>query len=187
VAYLLMNLGAFTVAGLVERHSGSDRLDQFAGLGTRNPRLAAAMTIFLFSLVGLPPLAGFAVKWIILSALWQHQLAFVAVAILANTLLSLFYYMRIARAMYFSSAEGAAVPVPATAGALPPAPATGQPTGPGAAWQPTALADGGEAMPVEVPAPAAIVLAVCAAGLLALFLGWGLLHTFSLSLLSFAP
>ena len=64
------------------------------------------MMFFLFSLVGLPPLAGFAVKWILLSALWQHELAFLVVAILANTLFSLFYYMRIARAMYFSGPVG---------------------------------------------------------------------------------
>ena len=102
LVYLLMNLGAFSVAGLIEAQSGSDHLDNFTGLGTRNPRLAAVMTFFLFSLVGLPPLAGFAVKWILLSTLWQHHLAFVVVAILANTLFSLFYYMRIARAMYFS-------------------------------------------------------------------------------------
>jgi NADH-quinone oxidoreductase subunit N len=157
--YLLMNLGAFTVAGLVERQTGTDHLDQFAGLGTRNPKLAAAMTVFLFSLVGLPPLAGFAAKWILLAALWQHELAFVAVAILANTLLSLFYYLRIARTMYFRDVA------PPPSGVFP--------------------AEGGWATgAIEVPALAALVLAACAAGLLALFLGWGLLHTFTLSLFS---
>ena len=102
LVYLLMNLGAFTVTGLVEAQRGNDHLDSFNGLGARNPKLAAAMTFFLFSLVGLPPLAGFAVKWILLSALWQHQLTFVVVAILANTLFSLFYYLRVTRVMYFS-------------------------------------------------------------------------------------
>ncbi|MGE5293843.1 MAG: NADH-quinone oxidoreductase subunit N [Solirubrobacterales bacterium] len=153
LVYLLMNLGAFTVAGLVERQTGGDHLDNFAGLGARNPKLAAAMAIFLFSLVGLPPLAGFAVKWIILSALWQNQLAFVAVAILINTLLSLFYYMRIARAMYFADATH-----PATA---------------------TSSERTGEASAViEVPISVAAVLTVCAGGLLLLFLGWGLLNNF---------
>lgn len=118
LVYLLMNLGAFTVAGLVEQHSGTDHLDCFAGLGTRNPRLAAAMAIFLFSLVGLPPLAGFTVKWIILSALWQHQLAFVAVVILANTLFSLFYYAKIARSMYFCESALPSLRVPGFAAAV---------------------------------------------------------------------
>jgi NADH-quinone oxidoreductase subunit N len=153
LVYLLMNLGAFTVAGLVERQAGTDHLDHFAGLGTRNPKLAAAMAIFLFSLVGLPPFAGFAAKWIVLAALWQHQLAFVAVAILVNTLLSLFYYMRIARAMYFSGPSSVSSPQPAA---------------------------------IEVPGQAAMVLAICAVGLIALFAGWGLLNSFSLTLFRLA-
>ena len=177
LVYLLMNLGAFTVAGLVERQAGTDHLDRFAGLGTRNPKLAAAMTMFLFSLVGLPPLAGFAAKWILLASLWQHDLAFAAVAILANTLLSLFYYMRIARAMYFAD-QGSGI----------------RDQGSGIRDQGSGIRDqGGEAAhpltpdprplkPLDVPGLAAVVLAACAGGLLALFVGWGLLHTLTLNL-----
>jgi NADH-quinone oxidoreductase subunit N len=155
LVYLLMNLGAFSVAGLIEAQNGSDHLDNLIGLGTRNPRLAAAMMFFLFSLVGLPPLAGFAVKWILLSTLWQHELAFVVVAILANTLFSLFYYMRIARAMYFSGP----LPVPS----LP-------------------LDGGSPPAIIQVPGLMAVVLVVCATGLIALFLGWGILNSLSLNL-----
>ena len=147
MVYLLMNLGAFTVTGLVEAQTGADHIENFTGLGTRNPRLAAAMTFFLFSLVGLPPLAGFAVKWILLSALWQHHLTFLVAAVLANTLFSLFYYMRIARAMYFNESD---------------------------------------LVPVRVPGVTAVVLTICATGLLALFLGWGLLNNFSLTLFGLA-
>jgi NADH-quinone oxidoreductase subunit N len=147
MVYLLMNLGAFSVTGLVEAQSGTDRIENFTGLGSRNPRLAAVMAFFLFSLVGLPPLAGFAVKWILLSALWQHQLTFLVAAVLANTLFSLFYYMRIARAMYFNESD---------------------------------------LVPVRVPAFAAILVTVCAAGLLALFIGWGLLNSLSLNLFGLA-
>ncbi len=155
LVYLLMNLGAFSVTGLIEAQNGSDHLDNFTGLGTRNPKLAAAMTFFLFSLVGLPPLAGFAVKWILLSTLWQHQFAFVVVAILANTLFSLFYYMRIARAMYFSG------PLPV----------------------PSLQLDGGSPLAtIKVPGLTAAVLAICATGLIALFLGWGILNSLSLNL-----
>jgi NADH-quinone oxidoreductase subunit N len=162
LVYLLMNLGAFSVTGLIEVQSGSDHLDHFTGLGTRNPRLAAVMTFFLFSLVGLPPLAGFAVKWILLSTLWQRQLVFVVVAILANTLFSLFYYMRIARAMYFSSQ----LPVPGSPWAGDGIPAT----------------DSGQLTTIRVPGFTAVVLAVCATGLIALFLGWGILNSLSLNL-----
>lgn len=152
MVYLLMNLGAFGVAGLVETQSGADRIENFTGLGVRNPRLAVVMAFFLFSLVGLPPLAGFAVKWILISALWQHRLAWVVAAVLANTLFSLFYYMRIMKAMYFSE----------------------RPAGEG---QPSVI---------QVPGPAAVLLTVCGVGLLALFIGWGLLNNFSLSLFGLA-
>lgn len=57
-----VNRGAFSVAGLIEWQMGADRIESFTCLGTRNPRHAVAMMLFLFSLVGLPPLAGFAVK-----------------------------------------------------------------------------------------------------------------------------
>ncbi len=147
MVYLLMNLGAFSVTGLVEAQSGADRIDNFTGLGSRNPRLAGVMTFFLFSLVGLPPLAGFAVKWILLSTLWQHHLTFLVTAVLANTLFSLFYYMRIARAMYFNESDLVAV---------------------------------------RVPGVTALVLTVCAAGLLVLFIGWGTLIHFSLTLFGLA-
>ena len=147
LVYLLMNLGAFTVTGLVEAQSGADRIENFTGLGTRNPRLAAVMAFFLFSLVGLPPLAGFAAKWILLAALWQHQLTFLAAAVLANTLFSLFYYLRITRAMYFNQSDLA---------------------------------------PLRVPGFTAILLTLCAAGLLALFLGWGFLNSLSLHLFGLA-
>jgi NADH-quinone oxidoreductase subunit N len=157
LVYLLMNLGAFSVTGLIEQQTGADRIDNFTGLGSRNPKLAAAMAFFLFSLVGLPPLAGFAAKWILISTLWQHQLAFVVAAVLANTLFSLFYYMRITRAMYFNNVA-------------PPPPGVSP-------------AEGGWATgTIKVPGFAAIVLTVCAAGLLVLFIGWGLLNSLSLHL-----
>jgi NADH-quinone oxidoreductase subunit N len=110
--YLLMNLGAFAAAGLIEGQTGSDHLDRFTGLADRNPGLAAALAVLLFSLIGLPPLAGFAAKWILLSVLWQHQLGWVVVAVLANTVFSLFYYLRITREMYFNRSDQAPVQVP---------------------------------------------------------------------------
>ncbi len=145
IVYMLMNLGAFAVAGLIEQQTGSDDLKNFAGLSRRSPALSALMIFFLFSLVGLPPLAGFAVKWILLSVLWQHNLTFLVAAILANTLFSLFYYMRIARAMYFESSD------------LP---------------------------ELRMPISAKCLLGVCAAGLIVLFLGWGVLNNLTGQLLT---
>jgi NADH-quinone oxidoreductase subunit N len=143
IVYMLMNLGAFTVTGLIEKQTGSDDIESFTGLGSRSPKLSVLMMFFLFSLVGLPPLAGFAVKWILISVLWQNNAAVMVVAILINTLFSLYYYMRLARAMYFRDAT---LPVIKVSGAI---------TG---------------------------LLVLCAGGLIVLFVGWGVLNSFSLHL-----
>jgi NADH-quinone oxidoreductase subunit N len=106
--YLFMNLGAFTVAGLLERHDGSIHITDYAGLGRRAPLLAICMTLFLFSLIGLPPLAGFIAKlnimWLLASAGtgWWVLVAIIAI----NTILSLYYYARIIKAMYFVPRQG---------------------------------------------------------------------------------
>jgi NADH-quinone oxidoreductase subunit N len=113
VAYCLMNLGAFLVVlAVCEPAGGDDSIDRVRGLGVRAPGLAAAMAVFLFSLVGLPPFAGFVGKLYVLVALlrapadhrtWCWALAFVGVV---NTVISLFYYARILRAMYLERREG---------------------------------------------------------------------------------
>lgn len=108
IAYALMNLGAFlVVAAVAERHGDSDNIDSFYGLGSRAPGLAVAMAVFLFSLTGLPPFAGFIGKFYIFAALlkaggnWNWILAAVGVI---NSVISLFYYARVLRAMYLTKA-----------------------------------------------------------------------------------
>ena len=103
VIYLFMNLGAFGVTALVQGDTGSDDLSAFTGLARRSPLLTVVMVICLMSLVGLPPLAGFVGKWWILLALgeWASQpmgrvLGWTLVVVMVlNTLISLFYYMRV--------------------------------------------------------------------------------------------
>ncbi|CAN5351367.1 NADH-quinone oxidoreductase subunit N [soil metagenome] len=105
--YMFMNLGAFTVAGLIWRETGSEQIEDYAGLGRRSPILALCMTIFMFSLVGLPPLAGFVAKVVVLWALIQNGgwwWALVAV-IGINTILSLYYYVRVVKVMYLNTSE----------------------------------------------------------------------------------
>jgi len=103
--YLLMNVGAFGATALVVWQAGSDHLSAFTGLGRRAPWIAVPMAICLFSLVGLPPLGGFAAKWYLLLALGRTASAqpwlwiLVVVAVL-NTAISLYYYVRIIRQMY---------------------------------------------------------------------------------------
>ncbi|MCP4245843.1 MAG: NADH-quinone oxidoreductase subunit N [bacterium] len=99
--YVFMNLGAFGITALVAWQTGSDSLDAFNGLIRRAPWLAVPMLFCLMSLVGLPPFAGFIGKYWILYALaqqgdaanWLYWILFV-VAVL-NTLVSLYYYLRV--------------------------------------------------------------------------------------------
>ena len=104
VTYCFMNLGAFLVlAAVAEQNGGDESIDAFKGLGKRSPLMAIVMTIFLVSLTGLPPMAGFVGKFYIFSALvnaggtWNWAVAVVGVL---NSVVSLFYYARVMRAMY---------------------------------------------------------------------------------------
>jgi len=107
VAYLLMNLGAFAVVILVERNTGSTRIADYAGLGHSAPLLAAAMAILLLSLTGIPPTAGFVGKLLLFAAAIQsQQWVWLAVVGILNSVISLYYYMNIARLMYFSDEPG---------------------------------------------------------------------------------
>jgi len=106
--YCLMNLGAFLVViAVADRSEGDETMEAFRGLGTRSPVLAICMAIFLFSLTGLPPFAGFVGKFYIFASLlraggsWNW---FIAVIGVLNSVVSLFYYARVLRAMYFTSA-----------------------------------------------------------------------------------
>ncbi|WP_437754410.1 NADH-quinone oxidoreductase subunit N [Sorangium sp. So ce1389] len=109
VAYCFMNLGAFLVVMAVAEKSGGDEtLSAFRGLGRRAPLVAAAMAVFLVSLTGLPPMAGFVGKFYLFSALisaggtWNWVVAVVGVL---NSVISLFYYARVLRAMYLEQGE----------------------------------------------------------------------------------
>jgi NADH-quinone oxidoreductase subunit N len=108
-AYLFMNLGAFAVVLIVETASGDSLIASFTGLGRRAPALAAAMTVFLLSLTGIPPTGGFVGKLLLFgAAISVPRLWLLAVAGVANSAISLYYYMNIARKMYL--VEGTSEP-----------------------------------------------------------------------------
>ncbi len=111
VAYCFMNLGAFLIVMAVAEASGGDEtIGVFKGLGRRAPVIAVVMTMFLISLAGIPPMAGFVGKFYIFKALvaaggsWNWLLAVVGVV---NSVVSLFYYARVIRAMYLEEPETA--------------------------------------------------------------------------------
>lgn len=105
--YLFMNLGAFYVTGLV---TGEGSLLEFHGLANRSPILAAEMAIFLLSLAGIPPFGGFVGKLFIISAaVGQHAWVLVG-TLVVTSVVSLFYYARLLRAMYFESSPSGVEP-----------------------------------------------------------------------------
>jgi NADH-quinone oxidoreductase subunit N len=109
VVYYLMNLGAFWVVMVVANVTGREDLDAYRGLAWRGGALpAAALAVFLFSLTGLPPLAGFIGKFYLFAAVIEAKLYFLAIVGVLNSVVSLYYYARVVRAMFLDTpAEGA--------------------------------------------------------------------------------
>jgi NADH-quinone oxidoreductase subunit N len=116
VAYLLMNLGAFIVViGFAEAGAG-ETIEDYNGLGVRAPMVAAAMGVFLFSLTGIPPMAGFIGKFYLFAAVIAKGGPFYWTLVMigiANSAISLYYYARILKAMFFNKSEDTSpLPVP---------------------------------------------------------------------------
>jgi NADH-quinone oxidoreductase subunit N len=122
VLYGVTNLGAFAVVTLVSQRQPGNLITDYAGLGRRAPGLAVALSVCLFSLAGVPPLAGFAAKLVVFrSALSAGEGWLTALAVFMGvmTAVSLFYYLSIVRRMWATDAPEdvpARVPVPAPVG-----------------------------------------------------------------------
>jgi NADH-quinone oxidoreductase subunit N len=104
LTHAFMKAGAFIAVALVSVALLSDRIDDYKGLGKRAPITAFALLIFLLSLIGIPPLAGFWSKVVILLAAVQAGGYFIllAVALVINSVISLFYYGRVIKYMYIT-------------------------------------------------------------------------------------
>jgi len=102
LSYFLMNFGAFYVVILIANKTGSENLDDYRGLGRRMPLAGAALTVFLISLVGLPPTLGFIGKLLIFSALLAKGSIYIWLALVGimTSVISLYYYMLIPLNMY---------------------------------------------------------------------------------------
>lgn len=104
-SYAVTLLGAFAVVGLVRRENGGDDFAHFAGLRARHPFAAGCMIVFLLSLAGLPPLPGFFGKFYLFSVTLHsganHGLLWLVVIALLGSLISLYYYLLILKAIFF--------------------------------------------------------------------------------------
>ncbi len=103
--YAFMNLGAFLIVMLIANKTGSEDMDDYNGLGFTSPLLSVSLAIFFISLTGLPPTAGFIAKLYLFIALIDAEMITVAVIALLNTVVSLYYYVRVLKHLYLVKAE----------------------------------------------------------------------------------
>ena len=102
--YLFMNLGAFSVILCMERKGESvEEISDLAGLSKSQPMMAAALAIFMFSMAGVPPLAGFVPKFIIFMAAVHAGLVWLAVLGVLASVVGCYYYIRVVKLMYFDA------------------------------------------------------------------------------------
>ncbi|MGM9687849.1 MAG: NADH-quinone oxidoreductase subunit N [Alloprevotella sp.] len=105
LVYMVSNLGAFAVMTSVEENSGKINISDYDGLYQSNPKLAFLMTLCLFSLAGIPPFAGFFSKFFVFMAAFNAGYPLLVFIALANTVISLYYYLLIVKAMYIKPNE----------------------------------------------------------------------------------
>jgi proton-translocating NADH-quinone oxidoreductase chain N len=119
VVLVFFKLGAFLVLGLLEMEGGASRLSSLSGLGKREPLLAVAMFLFMISLAGVPPMAGFLSKLLVIMGIVEvatgtgsldslfdaHWVWWLALLMVLNSAISMFYYLRVGVVMYFHEPE----------------------------------------------------------------------------------
>jgi len=109
LAYLFANIGAFMVAIGFSNMTGSDKIDDYAGLIRRNPMASVMMTIFMLSLVGIPPTAGFLGKYWLFAAAVKDGLYWLVVVAVLTSVVSLFYYVNVVRKIFFHRSDDESV------------------------------------------------------------------------------
>ena len=103
-AYIFTNVGAFVTVAAVEQATGSVELKDWSGLVRRQPFLTLVMLIFLLSLAGIPPTAGFIGKFFVFGSAIQVQQYLLALVALINAVIAAFYYLNVVRYMFFEPA-----------------------------------------------------------------------------------
>ena len=110
--YIVMTLGTFACILAMERRDGvADDIDDLAGLSRTNPFMATMLTLLMFSLAGIPPLAGFFAKYVVFLAAVEAELWPLAVIGVLASVVGAYYYLRIVKVMWFDEPAEAFVPM----------------------------------------------------------------------------
>lgn len=105
-AYSLMNLGAFGIVSIIEsKEERNLEINDYAGLSNKQPLLAALLSLFMFSLAGIPPFAGFFGKYYIFMAAIKSDLTILAILGVLSSVISVYFYLRLVVLMYFKDSE----------------------------------------------------------------------------------
>lgn len=111
LVYMVSNLAAFGVIGIIEHRTGKITINDYNGLYSTNPRLSTVMMLAMFSLAGIPPFAGFFSKFFIFAAAAQQGFYVLVFIALLNTIISLYYYLIVVKAMFINKNETAIEPI----------------------------------------------------------------------------
>jgi len=103
--YAIMNLGAFACVTLISDSIKSDSIKDYAGLSKRDPVSAFMLALFLLSLAGIPPLAGFMGKFLLFAAAIESKLVFLAIAAAINSVIAFYYYVYVIKCMYLDEPQ----------------------------------------------------------------------------------
>ena len=103
--YAATNLAAFSTVIAISNRIGSDEIDDFAGMARRAPYIAGVLAFAMVSLIGLPPTVGFVAKIYLFGAAIDTGLGWLAVAGVVNSVISAYYYLRVVKVMYLSTAR----------------------------------------------------------------------------------
>ncbi len=105
LVYIFSNLGAFGVVGVIANRTGKETIDDYDGLYRTNPNLSLVMMLALFSLAGIPPLAGFFGKFFLFTAAANQGYYILVLIALINTIISLYYYLLVIKAMLLNNSD----------------------------------------------------------------------------------
>jgi NADH-quinone oxidoreductase subunit N len=101
--YLFANMGAFAIVAIIAERTGSEQITDLAGFSKSSPVLAALMAVFILSLAGIPPLAGFLAKYYVFAAAVQAGYTWLVILALLTSVIALYYYANVVRMMYLSA------------------------------------------------------------------------------------